>query len=112
MLLVAAYAIFFFQQIAYFFEQFDIVRFGRWCGSRFFLGFLRRQRVDEFDRCENHDGDNQEVDGDLYEIAPVECYCRADDRSACISYCIFHRPFEVAEIQSADEQSDRRHDNV
>ena len=61
-------AVLFLEQIADFGQQNDIGRRGGRCGL-FFFGLFERQLADELDQNEYGQGDDQEVERDLDEIA-------------------------------------------
>src|SRR5579859_663123 len=89
------------QCVANLFQQDFLTRRGRVRGR----GWRLLQLVDAFDRDENHEGDDEEVEYRLKERAVLEQYGRALG-------VVAHSHRKVAEVDAADQHAERRHDDV
>ena len=98
-----------FQQVAYFSQQYFFFA-GRWCFG--WSGFLFAvEAVDAFDKQEDGDGNDQEVEGGLQKVAIVECY-GGDGLTGSVCGCFFQNEFEVGKINAANQKADWGHDDV
>ena len=98
------------QQVADFGEEFLLRRTGG-SGRGFRLGFgLSLQLVDALDDQEDGQGDDDEVEDDLQEVAPSQAEGRLDDFSGLVHFLGHDGPLPVGEVESAGDGTDKRHD--
>lgn len=92
-------------------QQLDIGRRRRRGSRLFFFRLFERQFADDLDEHENRKSDDDEIDGDLNEIAVIERHFRRNDLAA------FHDSrsddeFQIVEMNPADQKSQYRHQDV
>lgn len=83
---------------------------GARCGRFLFLFLL--QFAQQADQQEDRERDNQKVQRGLQKVAVVDRDGRLYDLASRRENRFFERDLEIGEVDSPDQQSDRRHDDV